>query len=457
MHVRAIVAVTLAVGLAAPHAALAADLPAIKISDGNAVPECVTPGRLMAFIRSRNTSLDPRFEKIAVTYMRTGEELKLRWDIAFYQMAVETSYLTFKREGGRPGDVKPSQNNFAGMGATGNGVPGESFPDVEAGVRAHLEHVLVYSGETVENAVAERTRNLQKWSVLRDFHKKIKGPVTYAHLAQRWATSSQYAAALETHGRRFETDFCKAADPNPELLAEVRGDKPKVAEAQPKPERKLGKEFARRAIEEAPDDGSRRRAGLGAAGLAKQNDPAKPAEAEAKPQVPAGPAVTILNAPPKLEVYPLLEAPAVAEAPAKPEKPKATEKADKPKAGDKAKTAETPMPAVKTEKPQDVVPYQTASAGALVPKKQPSVPAVGPSAAAKCKVFTASYGGLKAILIKAPAEGGINYTVLDVNDGNERSEADAYIAAYAKGGEVAGEFPNPNQALDKAFELCPEG
>jgi hypothetical protein len=34
---------------------------------------------------------------------------------------------------------------------------------------------------------------------------------------------------------------------------------------------------------------------------------------------------------------------------------------------------------------------------------------------------------------------------------------EAYIAAYAKGGESVGAFSNQTKALDKAFELCPEG
>jgi hypothetical protein len=50
-----------------------------------------------------------------------------------------------------------------------------------------------------------------------------------------------------------------------------------------------------------------------------------------------------------------------------------------------------------------------------------------------------------------------NYTVLDVNDGAEKREADAYIAAYAKGGATVGEFATSTQALEKAFQLCPEG
>jgi hypothetical protein len=78
-------------------------------------------------------------------------------------------------------------------------------------------------------------------------------------------------------------------------------------------------------------------------------------------------------------------------------------------------------------------------------------------ATAKCKVWTASYGGQRAILIKATAESTVNYTVLDVNEAGEKREVDAYIAAYAKGGQRIGDFTSQTQALDKAFELCPEG
>ena len=89
-----------------------------------------------------------------------GDDLKIRWDIAFFQMMLETGNLTFK------GDVSAKQNNFAGMGATGNHVPGESFPDVATGVKAHLQHLLLYAGVHLDNPVAERTRKVQEWGVL---------------------------------------------------------------------------------------------------------------------------------------------------------------------------------------------------------------------------------------------------------------------------------------------------
>ena len=96
---------------------------------------------------------------------------------------------------------------------------------------------------------------------------------------------------------------------------------------------------------------------------------------------------------------------------------------------------------------------QTASIGSAATQlKVP--PAKG---SGKCKVWTASYGGQRAVIIKAKGTGTVNYTVLDVTEANEKREVDAYIAAYAKGGENVGTFPSQTKALNKAFELCPEG
>ncbi len=139
--------------------AAAAELPPIKSSESNRVPECATPGRLISYVRERNPKLEARYDGIASDYMRHGEALHIRWDYAFFQMLLETGYLTYK------GDVKPEQGtHFAGLGATGKGARGESFKDVSTGVKAHLEHLLMYAGERVESPVAERTRNIQDWA-----------------------------------------------------------------------------------------------------------------------------------------------------------------------------------------------------------------------------------------------------------------------------------------------------
>jgi hypothetical protein len=94
------------------------------------------------------------------------------------------------------------------------------------------------------------------------------------------------------------------------------------------------------------------------------------------------------------------------------------------------------------EKPQ----FKVASAGGAAKALVETAPAA-----------TASYGGQKALIIRSMVDKVVNYTVLDVNEGAEKREADAFIAAYAKEGAIAGEYPSQAQALDKAFELCPEG
>ena len=98
----------------------AGSLPEIKVSATNRVPACATPGRMMDYLKSRNPEIDPRYDGIATEYMRIGETLGVRWDFAFYQMIIETG-VAHLPHGNRSGDVKPAQNNFAGLGATGGG------------------------------------------------------------------------------------------------------------------------------------------------------------------------------------------------------------------------------------------------------------------------------------------------------------------------------------------------
>jgi hypothetical protein len=404
----------------------AGELPAVKISEANPVPACATPGRLMSYVKQRNAQLDAKFDVVATEYMRHGEALQLRWDYAFFQMLLETGYLTYT------GDVKPSQNNFAGLGATGGGVRGESFKDVSTGVRAHLEHLKMYSGEKVENPVAERTRNIQEWGVLDSWQKTIKGPMTFAQLAKQWApTSRGYARDIDSVAQRFFSGPCNDDDPQPELVAEARGqagakstqiaaaatskavpDKG-VTSAKPDASGKVqaqvqqptaesetkskGADAARRSVDEAKADGAGQRFALGAV-----------AAAESETKSPsASPPVTLLNGQP----------------------------------------ADT-----KADAPLEVASIAGMTKDAGKPEKSETK-----AASSKCRVWTASYGGNKAIIIKAMAEKTVNYTVLDVNEGTEKREADAYISAYAKGGEAVGEFLSQSQALEKAFELCPEG
>ena len=60
-------------------------------------------------------------------------------EVAFAQTMKETGFLQYG------GDASIEQFNFAGIGTTGNGVPGNSYPDVRTGIRAQIQHLKAYA------------------------------------------------------------------------------------------------------------------------------------------------------------------------------------------------------------------------------------------------------------------------------------------------------------------------
>ena len=212
-------------GLAAGMAAAAP--PKIRTDADNMVPRCVTPKRLMAFLKTRNSNLDPRFADIAASYKRHGEIWHVRWDYAFFQMAVETNFLTYRKGNGGWGDVNPKQNNFAGLGTTGGGVPGDSYPDVNTGVLAQIQHLVVYSGERIDEPVGARTK-LKQDDILATMASK-KGRATFADLARRWAADRNYGASIEWVANSYRESFCHGPDPAEEAEPAPRRSVKRVA------------------------------------------------------------------------------------------------------------------------------------------------------------------------------------------------------------------------------------
>lgn len=95
----------------------------------------VTAAQLEAVLASVN----PRHihPNIARLYVDWSYRFGIRADVAFAQMLHETNFLRYG------GDVRPEQNNLAGIGVYG-GSRGNSFPSPEAGVIAHLAHLAWY-------------------------------------------------------------------------------------------------------------------------------------------------------------------------------------------------------------------------------------------------------------------------------------------------------------------------
>jgi len=434
---------------------LAADMaaaapPKIRTDADNIVPRCVTPKRLMAFLKTRNTNLDPRFADIAASYKRHGEIWHVRWDYAFFQMAVETNFLTYRKGNGGWGDVNLKQNNFAGLGTTGGGVPGDSYPDVNTGVLAQIQHLVVYSGERIDEPVGARTK-LKQDDILATMASK-KGRATFADLARRWAADRHYGASIEWVANSFRESFCNGPDP--------------AEEAEPTP-RKPVKRVA--AVEKLPPA-----ANLGG-----------PTEAEARPILEAkhAPVRTIWSAAEgPTEPEAAIEAPE----PVPDEAPARARAAPMPTRKPVAETAavadpvvteqiiqtgeETPpvaeaTPAAATEsqpataaaageQPATDAPRAFAFAAAMSTARP--APSGAPKAgAAGCPIVTASYGGKKILLVRSKASPEVRFTVLTVLEGFEKSMLDSYLKAHAPGGSSVGEFASKNAAFAKARELCP--
>ena len=403
--------------LAVMPAANAGGPPEIRLSPANQVPACVTPDRLMTFLKVRKHSLDPRFKDIATYYKRSGEAWNVRWDYAFYQMAIETNFLTYKRPDGKWGDVDPKQNNFAGIGTTGGGVPGDGFPDVKTGVLGQIQHLVAYSGERMEAPVAARTQLKQDDIILES--QKLGRPVRFSDLARRWAVDPKYGSSIEWVADAFRSEQCKGGD----------GKQAAVV-----------KEVLPWAI------------GAAAAGATVDEATVKAAPVPAiKPVVKK---VALAAAP----VPAPAASPNLASAPA----PVATANTQ-----NAARTVWVSSPRGQPIAATDAVAALTpVSDTTPVPAtSQPGANATPPSGlgakpllegkALPCRVSSASYGGKKTILIKAAIDGEQRYTALTVLDGFEKSMTETFLKSRAPGGETLGEFPDQKAAITKAHELCP--
>jgi len=135
--------------------------------------------------------LPVKYQDIITYYKEHGETYRVRWDWAFAQACHETGIFVFG------GDVKPEQNNFAGIGATGNGEPGDSFPTISDGVLGQIQHLASYAGVDIPigELKAERTKKVKNYIL-----GKSK---TWEELAKSWATDPEYLDRLQYHYHRI--------------------------------------------------------------------------------------------------------------------------------------------------------------------------------------------------------------------------------------------------------------
>lgn len=138
---------------------------------------------------SLTKGVKPKYAALAPIFVEEGVKLGVRGDIAFCQSILETGWF-WNNEG--PFDVKPEQNNFAGLGATGGGVPGDSFPDARTGIIAQLQDLAIRCDVKIA-----------KENILSAYARKVYGTLTSYHdtmwkqLAGQWAMDLTYWTQIQ--------------------------------------------------------------------------------------------------------------------------------------------------------------------------------------------------------------------------------------------------------------------
>ncbi len=332
-----------------------------------------------------------------------------------------------------------AQNNFAGIGATGGGAPGDRFADVSTGVHAQIQHLVAYSGERLQRPLAPRT--ILKQGDIVEQSLRLNRPVTFGDLARRWAADRHYARSIEFVADQYRETYCPedaraaagiAAPPAPQPARRnlpppsgLGGPKPSAL-AGPQPQPHPGE--AGEALPWAAPNQRRQRAG-GCCDLRKS------------------PVRTIWTRPPDT-------------ANAKPSTVATTGAAPAPIEAS-AQTAET---ASAPEAPADdgifTMPlFRIAPAGPPPPSRLggplPKLDAAAIAETSPCRVLTASYGGNKTLLVRSKIDGQLRLTALTLLEGFEKTLFETYARAAAPGAEIVGEYQTPDDALADAHANCP--
>lgn len=98
-----------------------------------------TEHQMRSYLKQQNPKIDKKYLELPRLYLEEGKKEGIRGDIAFAQSLHETGFFKFG------GDVLPEQNNFAGIGAVGNGEKGYRFKTQREGVRAQIQHLKAYA------------------------------------------------------------------------------------------------------------------------------------------------------------------------------------------------------------------------------------------------------------------------------------------------------------------------
>lgn len=168
--------------------------PKITVSRNIMAPGTVTAQELADFFITQNPAIDrEEIKQMAALYVYEGLEEGVNYALAFSQMCLETGYLRFGNL------VTPEMHNYCGLGAMDAEHPGEMFPTMQLGIRAHIQHLQAYGTTEDQKLKKELVDPRYSWVHKTKFTQDLWG------LSGTWATDPEYA-------NKINTIICKLED-----------------------------------------------------------------------------------------------------------------------------------------------------------------------------------------------------------------------------------------------------
>lgn len=136
-------------------------------------------------------------------YAAAGHVYGVAWDMAIFQSILETNWFRFG------GDVRPEQHNYAGIGASGGGAPGDSFANPAQGVTAQIQNLALRAGAHIPREKIVSPYVLRWYDLIASRNTK-----TWESLAGTWATDKHYTEKIFRIAAEFDKWQSENADPD---------------------------------------------------------------------------------------------------------------------------------------------------------------------------------------------------------------------------------------------------
>jgi hypothetical protein len=161
-------------------------------------PSALSAAQIVAWFKAKAPadavySASVPIEQLVQIFMEESADENVRGDIAFAQSVIETRYFAYG------GQVQPSSNNYAGIGACDSCHGGIAFPDARSGVRAQIQLLRNFAdtGSRSWNLAHPLVPQLFPTAKSYDNYRyKGKAPDWFNMGNGNWATSPDYAYAV---------------------------------------------------------------------------------------------------------------------------------------------------------------------------------------------------------------------------------------------------------------------